>query len=81
MVGEKAADIFLVGGVDDFKFDGLSHSALPYAAPEILSGAPASRASDIWSLGCIFFRMFFGVVPFSSQVPSHVSCLVLLIYR
>ncbi|KAL5112316.1 Serine/threonine-protein kinase ULK4 [Taenia crassiceps] len=76
MVGEKAADVFSASGIDDSKFDGLSHSALPYAAPEILSGAPASRASDIWSLGCIFFRMFFGVVPFSSQVPSHLMQMI-----
>ncbi|VDK34276.1 unnamed protein product [Taenia asiatica] len=81
MVGEKAADIFAASGAEVSKFDGLSHSALPYAAPEVLSGASASRASDVWGLGCIFFRMFFGVVPFSSQVPSHQdtstsSCIV-----
>ncbi|KAL5970128.1 Serine/threonine-protein kinase ULK4 [Taenia solium] len=76
MAGEKAADIFSASGVEVSKFDGLSHSALPYAAPEVLSGAPASRASDVWSLGCIFFRMFFGVVPFSSQVPSHLIQMI-----
>nr|CDS22817.1 serine:threonine protein kinase ULK4 [Echinococcus granulosus] len=76
MVGENAADIFSGGEIDDSRFDGLSHSALPYIAPEVLSGAPASKASDVWSLGCIFFRMFFGVVPFSSQVPSHLIQMI-----
>lgn len=28
-----------------------------YMAPEVIAGAPPSRASDVWSLGCTIFRL------------------------
>ena len=36
---------------------------LGYGAPEVVNGAPTSRSSDIWSLGCIYLDLllwFFG---------------------
>ena len=76
METEKSTDILLTNGYDNLELDGLSQIALPYIAPEIINGIPASPASDIWGLGCIFFKMFFGVTPFASQVPAHVSPLL-----
>jgi len=31
-----------------------------YMAPEVLQGSQPSFASDLWSLGCIFYEMFAG---------------------
>lgn len=47
---------------------GLGHIALEYTDPAIMTGAEASRASDVWSLGaCLHFALtgsgVFGVLP------------------
>ncbi len=34
--------------------------AAPYLAPEVLAGAPASRRSDVYSLGAILFQLLVG---------------------
>nr|CDS28341.2 serine:threonine protein kinase ULK4 [Hymenolepis microstoma] len=36
----------------------------------------STKISDIWGLGCILFRMFFGVTPFSSQLTSHLINMI-----
>ena len=77
---EKSADIFLTNGYDSLEFDGLSQKTLPYIAPEVIAGFPASKASDVWGLGCIFFKMFFGVTPFASQIPAHVSFIYFFLF-
>ncbi len=77
MEHERSADIFNSRADGELMFDGLSSLSLPYIAPEILSGGVASKASDIWGLGCILFKMFFGVTPFATQVPSHVRNIYL----
>src|SRR5437660_196435 len=43
-----------------------SASALPYAAPELLTGF-ASKESDQYALGCIIYEMFTGKAPFSAK--------------
>lgn len=35
-------------------------SVLDYRAPENIMGLPATRACDVWSLGCVFFQMLTG---------------------
>ncbi|XP_055546181.1 3-phosphoinositide-dependent protein kinase 1 isoform X2 [Wyeomyia smithii] len=35
-----------------------------YVSPEIIKGKPSSRASDLWSLGCIIYQLVAGVPPF-----------------
>ena len=40
---------------------------LNYTSPEQLKGSPASKASDIWSLGCILYEMCY------SKVISYVN--------
>lgn len=35
-----------------------------YVAPEMIKTNSASMASDIWSLGCIIYKMLTGFVPF-----------------
>lgn len=36
-----------------------------YLAPEMINNNSASMATDIWSLGCIIYKMLTGNVPFS----------------
>ncbi|XP_053595037.1 3-phosphoinositide-dependent protein kinase 1 isoform X1 [Microplitis demolitor] len=38
-----------------------------YVSPEILTDKPASRASDLWALGCIIYQMVSGLPPFYSK--------------
>ena len=35
-----------------------------YMAPEIIMKKYYSHNSDVWSLGCIFYKMIFGIEPF-----------------
>ena len=43
-----------------------------FMAPEVLRGAPATIASDIYSLGCMVYEMFTGVLPFDVVTVSDV---------
>jgi 3-phosphoinositide dependent protein kinase-1 len=36
-----------------------------YLAPEMIQNNAASMATDIWSLGCIIFKLITGNVPFT----------------
>lgn len=38
-----------------------------YVSPEMLLETRSLPASDLWALGCIIYRMYFGVVPFASE--------------
>ncbi|XP_043270665.1 3-phosphoinositide-dependent protein kinase 1 [Venturia canescens] len=38
-----------------------------YVSPEILTNKSASRASDLWALGCIVYQMVAGLPPFRSR--------------
>lgn len=38
-----------------------------YVSPEILTDKSASRASDLWALGCIVYQMVAGLPPFRSR--------------
>ncbi|KAM9575172.1 serine/threonine-protein kinase ULK4 isoform 2-T2 [Guaruba guarouba] len=43
-----------------------------YAAPEAIKGEDFSKASDLWSLGCILYEMFAGRPPFFSDSFSEL---------
>ncbi len=43
-----------------------------YMAPEIWRGQPATQASDIYSMGCIFYEMLTGKVLFEGDSPADV---------
>lgn len=38
-----------------------------YLSPEICSGQPYDYKSDLWSLGCVIYEVFYGVRPFNSH--------------
>ncbi|MEM6533647.1 MAG: serine/threonine-protein kinase [Myxococcota bacterium] len=40
---------------------------LPYMAPEIINGHQPHTASELWSVGCVFFEMLTGVRPFEGE--------------
>ena len=45
-----------------------------YMAPEVLSGGPHSKETDLWSFGCIMYEMLTGEQPFvADSFPELVS--------
>jgi predicted Ser/Thr protein kinase len=43
-----------------------------FVAPEILNGAPANAAGDIFSLGVVMYWMFTGEIPFSGRTVTEI---------
>jgi len=38
-----------------------------YMAPEILNRKPYTTKADVWSLGCIFYEILIGTMPFNAR--------------
>jgi len=50
---------------------------IEYLAPEILMGEDNSKESDIWSLGCLLYKMYTGSLPFVSENSEQLSNLII----
>jgi serine/threonine protein kinase/tetratricopeptide (TPR) repeat protein len=50
---------------------------LPYMAPEVLRGEPASARSDVWALGVLFFEMATGHRPFVGATGAELTSAIL----
>ncbi len=54
--------------------DGVSGTIF-YTAPEIILGQEAGVASDIYSMGVVFYELLTGAVPFDAPTPEDVALL------
>ena len=50
---------------------------LPYMAPELLRGEPASQLTDIWSLGVTLYHAASGRYPFGGKTGFEISSAIL----
>lgn len=50
---------------------------ISYMAPEVLKGEDNSYASDLWSLGCIFYRMYTGSCPFVADNKDQLTQMII----
>jgi serine/threonine-protein kinase len=51
---------------------GTLSGTLPYMSPELLRAEPATAASDVFSLGSVFYELFTGRHPFHGETPLDV---------
>ena len=56
----------------DLTATGTFMATVAYASPEQLLGRPLDRRSDIYSLGCSFYRLLAGQNPYPSTAPAVV---------
>ncbi|XP_009570076.2 serine/threonine-protein kinase ULK4 [Cuculus canorus] len=81
--GENLEEFFALLGSEEGERD-VSESTTPkypknrfrgpplYRAPEVIKGEDFSKASDLWSLGCLLYEMFSGRPPFFSDSFSEL---------
>jgi len=50
---------------------------LQYMAPEILRGAPASPASEVWAFGVVMFEMLAGAIPFRGESTYELTTSIM----
>ena len=53
--------------------NGLTEGTLPYMAPEVLAGEIADARADLYALGCIFYGLLAGHVPFRGSVSEIID--------
>jgi serine/threonine protein kinase len=68
--GQATADIEASGTSDTIS--GTLSGTLPYMAPELFRGEAATSATDIFSMGSVFYELFCGVHPFAGETPLDV---------
>ena len=85
----KVLDFGLAKRIETKELDELTHSrldvslpgtlvgTLPYMAPEVLRGEPATERSDLWALGVLLFEMAAGVRPFAGKTAIEASSAIL----
>jgi serine/threonine-protein kinase len=68
--GQAPADMAATG--TSGTISGTLSGTLPYMAPELFRGEAATWATDIFSLGSVFYELFCGVHPFAGETPLDV---------
>ncbi|HEY6293086.1 MAG TPA: tetratricopeptide repeat protein [Terriglobia bacterium] len=51
---------------------------IPYMAPELLRGKPASISTDLWSLGVVIHEMTTGELPFKGDTAFELSMAIMM---
>lgn len=55
---------------------GTVHATIRYAAPEVLSGQPATEASDVYGLGATLYACLTGAAPYADSSDESIVALV-----
>jgi serine/threonine protein kinase len=73
--GALLADFGVVGGGDFTALTRSGHAlgTAHYLAPELISGAAASAASDIYALGCVTYECLTGQPPFADRSVLRIG--------
>lgn len=69
----KIADFGIASKIGEKSKEDAVTGTVYYCAPEILMGQKASVASDIYSMGIIFFEMLTGTVPFDAPTTEDIA--------
>jgi serine/threonine protein kinase len=69
------ADFGLARGNDSTRMtrDGQLLGTTLYLAPELIEGADATRASDVYALGCVLYECLVSEPPFGGRSPAEVG--------
>ncbi|WP_339746430.1 protein kinase [uncultured Rubinisphaera sp.] len=71
----KLSDFGLVSVMSEAKLtaDGRTMGTVQYMSPEQIRGKPPlTHASDLYSLGCVFYEMLTGQPPFTGESPGQI---------
>jgi serine/threonine protein kinase len=69
------ADFGLARAADSTRltYEGQVLGSLHYLAPELIEGAEATQASDIYALGCLLYEALVGEPPFAGRRPAELG--------
>ncbi len=63
-------------GVERLTISGMLLGSLAYASPEQIRGEQITPASDIFSLGVVFYQFITGVHPFDDSMNGEITALI-----
>ncbi len=71
----KVADFGIAQAVSKktITFGGNILGSVQYISPEQAKGEPVTRATDIYSVGCVLYEMLTGKIPFDAESPITVA--------
>lgn len=69
----KISDFGIAAPIGTRLGDDAIQGTIYYCAPEVLTGAPASIANDIYSMGVVFYECLTGQVPFDGASLEEVA--------
>lgn len=69
----KISDFGIAAPIGTRSGDDAIQGTIYYCAPEVLTGAPASIANDIYSMGVVFYECLTGQVPFDGASLEEVA--------
>lgn len=82
----KLLDFGLARRLEPISFESITRTShavhrmagtVPYMAPELLKGAVATPAADVWAFGVLLYEMMAGTRPFSGQTPFDLANAIL----